>query len=250
MWGRQGWCVRSWQVCRIGSSGGRQHEHQRQQQQQRRRLAASVCLMCTPCSLPSLAESEAARQHLLAGCLLLLGAPLPSALPSNSPAAAAAAAAGDELWLGAAATGCQPGSSAGGCRWAAELLAQGDWGWLVGAGGVPAPPRSLQQQPWYRGDATRLAALEQLLKALMRGPCRQDGGLAAALLAVAAEQEAAGGAAAAGRKPYEHARGLARQLLAEQRTNLVLWQVGEGREGLGGSAWQQVRGAAVCEKQP
>ncbi|KAL4447355.1 hypothetical protein ABPG77_007388 [Micractinium sp. CCAP 211/92] len=172
-------------------------------------------------------ESSPARQQLLAGCLLLLlGAPLPGALPSNSPVAAATSGDPDELWRAAALAGCHPaGSGSGGCLssaagpWAAELLARGDWGWLVGAGGAPAEPRTLRQQPWYRADPSRQAMLEHLLAALVRGPCRQDALVAAALVAVAAE----GGSGGAS-KPLDHARTLAKQLLAEQRSNLLLWQ--------------------------
>lgn len=179
------------------------------------------------------AESAPARQQLLAGCLRLLGAPLPGALPSNSPAAAATSGDPDELWRAAALAGCHPaGSGSGGCLssaagpWAAELLARGDWGWLVGAGGAPAEPRTLRQQPWYRADPSRQAMLEHLLAALVRGPCRQDALVAAALVAVAAE----GGSGGAG-KPLDHARTLAKQLLAEQRSNLLLWQARRCKAG-------------------
>ncbi|KAL4443524.1 hypothetical protein ABPG75_011261 [Micractinium tetrahymenae] len=180
-------------------------------------------------------ESDAARQQLLAGCLLLLGAPLPGALPSNSPAATAASGDRDELWQAAALAGCHPvGGSNSSCLsssaglWAAELLAQGDWGWLMGAGGAPAAPRTLRQQPWYRADSSRRAMLEQLLTALVRRPCRQDGSVAAALVAVAADSSTSssggGGGGGSASKPLDRARTLAKQLLAEQRSNLLLWQ--------------------------
>lgn len=198
--------------------------------------AFDACCRVLPSFTPCV-ESVPARQQLLGGCLLLLGAPLPGALPSNSPAAVAASVDRDELWQAAALAGCHPaGSGSGGClssaagAWATELLTPGDWGWLVGGGGAPAEPRTLRQQPWYRSDPSCHAMLEQLLTALVRGPCRQDASVAAALVAVAAGGSTEGSAGSGGSltspKPLDHARTLAKQLLAEQRSNLLLWQVG------------------------
>ncbi|EFN57952.1 hypothetical protein CHLNCDRAFT_142066 [Chlorella variabilis] len=165
-------------------------------------------------------ESEPARQQLLAGCLRLLGAPLPGALPSNSPAASAAAGGADELWQAAAAAGCHPGRAAsdGGSStrsggWVAEVLVQGDWGWLLGStssrssgsGASPGepPPPGLREHPWYQADGTRRELVTHLLAALVRGPGRQDAGVAEALLSAYAQLEVAAGSTKAARKVYQ-----------------------------------------------
>ena len=193
----------------------------------------------------SLTESPTARQQLLAGCLRLLGAPVPGSLPSNSVMAAVAAGGCDELWWAAAVAGCCPRlwSSDGAGRassgwaadlassgWAADLLSQGDWSWLLG-GSASVAPRGLRQRPWYRdghGFPPRPFMLTQLLTALLRGPCRQDAALAAALLEATYYGNAGSGDDASlliGRPSVcDGAVELAKQLLAEQRTNLALWQ--------------------------
>jgi hypothetical protein len=238
--------------------------------QQRRELpSASACslLLLTPpaplrCITPP-AESEPARQQLLAGCLLLLGAPLaqPGALASNVPAAGGAAGgpASDELWQAATATGCRLAASGGTATgWVGELLGQGDWGWLCPPAGASAsaatatqeglPPPGLRAQPWYRADPGRRELLVELLTALARGPARSEPGVASALLALASEAPVsspqaaaagAAGAAAAGKPDWGRGRALAKQLLGEQRTNLVLWQASgtqAARQGLGAVA--------------
>ena len=86
--------------------------------------------------------SPAARQDLVAGCLQLLGVPLPGvALATGSAAGAGLAGAADELWRAADAAGVGAASQAP--AWVREQLAQGDWGWLQGGG-------SLREEPWYR----------------------------------------------------------------------------------------------------
>lgn len=74
--------------------------------------------------------------------------------------------------------------------------------------------------------------LTQLLTALLRGPCRQDAALAAALLeATYAGNAASGDDASLLMGPPSFNSGaveLAKQLLAEQRTNLALWQARHG----------------------
>lgn len=182
-------------------------------------------------------ESEPSRQQLLSGCLQLLGAPLPAALPSNSAAAAAAAGGCDELWWAAAAAGCHPGRTASdntgphAASWVGEVLGQGSWGWLLGGAGSPQPP-GLRQRPWCHdcnGHPSRRAMLRHTLTALVQGPCRTDGALAAALLATVYDAGPAGQAPANELAPSStfdaSARQLAKQLLAEQRSNLALWQV-------------------------
>ena len=190
--------------------------------------------LTVPAFAPSTAESPAARQQLLAGCLRLLGAPVPGSLPSNSAAAAAAASGCDELWWAAAVAGCFPGrrspsaSGQASSGWAADLLGQGDWSWLLG-GNTSGTPPGLRHRPWYvDGDApTRRSVLTQLLTALLRGPCRQDARLAAALLVSHMDVGSCDhDASLLAPRPMvsSGADELAKKLLAEQRTNLALWQ--------------------------
>ena len=120
----------------------------------------------------------------------------------------------------------------------------------VGAG------TALREQRWYQEHPSRQQMLMALLTALARGPGRQQPAVAAALLHVAAEvvwplpevgadDEEGRAAAALGQEPgpasqatqatrqpreqqqlvdWKAARGLAKELLAVQRDNLVLWQ--------------------------
>ncbi len=223
---------------------------------------ASASLLTVPPLAPSTAESPAARQQLLAGCLRLLGAPVPGSLPSNSAAAAAAASGCDELWWAAAVAGCfsarcnpncsRPGSGG----WAADLLGQGDWSWLLG-GSTSGTPPGLRHRPWYRdgGGSTRRAVLTQLLTALLRGPCRRDAGLAAALLVshldVGSRDELTS-LIAPQMMVSSGADELAKQLLAEQRTNLALWQARRAlcwcRPGCAGVGcwWCAMQAKAAC----
>ena len=150
--------------------------------------------------------------------------------------------------------GCHPGRTAAdssgqhAASWVGQLLGQGDWGWLLGGVDSPAPP-GLRSRPWCRegGDPSRRGMLTCTLEALVRGPCSGDAALAAALLESKVDASTAQEAANAVAPPAsfdDGARQLAKGLLAQQRSNLALWQARCGRMGAArwmAGAWGDAR---------
>ena len=207
------------------------------------------------------AETEAAKQQLLLGALALLGAPL-------SLASSAASNGADEIWQAAAWVGAPQcsdvGASCGGVvsvgglpppSWAAQVLAGGNWAWLhcssISSGSGMSPSPALREHRWYREHPSRRSMLLRLLAALTRGPCQAQPAVAAALLDVASDAATDEGQPEGGRQRQQQrdwgaARELAKQLLACQRENLVLWQAYAELERRAGAAKAARRVYAAC----